>query len=212
MKIIQCQHNPRSASGSRSSRNQCPLGTDHEGCDGSENNPVPTQPTFSQGSRSSRNQCPLGIDHEAPAYSQGVLPCPLALSARHFAHAPGPVNEAPTFSQWVPAFSQSHVILALTTRHPMLDNCKRSDFSNDHMVLSTVWPLEWRCQDCLKARHKRVLNEINGGVLLTITKDVQGRRFRTRPWYSGRRCRTHPQTTKKSQGAHHPLIKSLRRT
>ena len=82
--------------------------------------------------------CPLGTDHEAPAFSHWVLPCPLALSARHLAHALGTVYEAPTFSQWVPAFSQSHAILALTTRHHTLDNCKRTDFGNDHMVLSTV--------------------------------------------------------------------------
>ena len=74
-----------------------------------------------------------------------ALSCSLALSARHLVRALGTVYEAPTFSQWTPAFSQSHALLALTTgrprsasgsrpsrfccslalsaRHPMLDNC-----------------------------------------------------------------------------------------
>ena len=61
------------------------------------------RPRSASGSRPSRNQCPLGTDHEAPAYNQWILPCPLALSARHLVHALGTVYEAPTFSQWVPA-------------------------------------------------------------------------------------------------------------
>ena len=42
--------------------------------------------------------------------------CNSALSARHLVHALGTVYEAPTFSQWVPAFSLPHA-LALSARH-----------------------------------------------------------------------------------------------
>ena len=67
VKIIQCQHSPRSASGTRPSRNQCPLGTVYEA------------PTFSQWVL----PCPLALSakhlvhapgtvNEAPTFSQWV--------------------------------------------------------------------------------------------------------------------------------------------
>ena len=86
--------------------------------------------------------------------------CSLALSARHLVHALGTVYEAPTFSQWVPAFSRS-VPLALSTRRPRSASGSRPSRFPD-----------WRWPDCLKARHKRVLNEIKDSALLMLTKDV----------------------------------------
>ena len=64
---------------------------------------------------------PLALSTRRPRSASGSRPsrfsCSLALSARHLAHALGTVYEAPTFSQWVPAFSRA-VPLALSTRRP----------------------------------------------------------------------------------------------
>ena len=70
----------------------------------------------------------------------------------------------------------------------MLDKCMATD-----LATMTTWccqlfrQLDWRYPDCLKARHKRVLNEIKDCALLKLATDVQGGRFRAQPWYSGRR-------------------------
>ena len=199
VKIIQCQPSPRSTSGSRSSRNQCPLGTDHEGCDGSENNPVPTQPTFSPGvpvfsqSMPSRHR-PRGAPRTARGFSHALRHCPRGISYMLLALS----TRRPTFSQWVPAFSQSHVILALTTKHPMLDNCKRTDFGNDHMVLSNCFD---HSIGAVKIVYKRAINVSSTRPKAACCSQPQKMyrvgRFRAQPWYSGRRCRAHPQTTNK---------------
>ena len=59
---------------------------------------------------------PLALSTRRPRSASGSRPsrfsCSLALSARHLVHALGTVYEAPTFSQWVPAFSLSRLALA----------------------------------------------------------------------------------------------------
>ena len=101
-------------------------------------------------------------------------------------------------------------LLALTTRRPRSASgsrpsrnhvpfgmvCEASHAGQMHgeMTLATMttWccqlfrQLDWRYPNCLKARHKRVLNEIKDCALLTLPTYVKGGRFRTHPWYSGR--------------------------
>ena len=152
--------------------------------------------------------CPLGTDHEAPAFSKWVLPCPLALSARHLVHALGTVYEAPrSASGCRPSRSlmlfgivceashagQLHgeLILAMTTWC-----CQLFDHS-----IGAVKIVEKRARNVSSTRSKTVL-------LLTFTKDEQGGRFRTQPWYSGR-C-YHARLSKKFVGIQ-TAIKHVRR-
>ena len=141
-------------------------------CDGSEDNSVPTQPTFSQwdpafslydalwhclrgiscmpSAMSTRRPRPAsGFSHALRHCPRGISYMPLALSTRRprsasgsrpsRSHMPsGTDHEAPTFSQWVPAFS----LLLLLWHGQRGDTCWsiawRTDSGNDLMVLSTV--------------------------------------------------------------------------
>ena len=57
------------------------------------------------------------------------------VEASHAGQCPGTVYEAPTFSQWVSAFSLSHALIVCESHAGQLHELT---FGNDHMVLSTV--------------------------------------------------------------------------
>ena len=106
VKIIQCQHSPRSASGTRPilcrSRPSLPQ---HKRSDGSEYDSVPPQATFSQ-------RVPaFSLSHSLWHCPRGISYMPLALSTRRPRSASGTrpfcaaaVPTQPMLSQWDPAF------------------------------------------------------------------------------------------------------------
>ena len=87
VKIIQCQHSPRSASGTRPSRLLIPLAL------------------FARHLVHALWNCLRGAHVQPVGPGLLAFSCTLAMSARHLVHALGTVHEAPTLSQWVPAFS-----------------------------------------------------------------------------------------------------------
>ena len=74
-----------------------------------------------------------------------ALSCSLALSARHLVRALGTDHEAPTFSQCVPAFSQSHALLAPTTRRPRSASGSRPSRFCCSLALSARHPMLDKC-------------------------------------------------------------------